>query len=66
MKITAELQGRKHRLELRAKAKAIDAVKKLGVNPETVLVKRKKEIITDDETLENNDELEIIKIVSGG
>jgi len=66
MKITAELQGKKHRLSLPAEARAIDAVQKLGINPETVLVKRGKEIITDDERLGNNDRLELIKVVSGG
>lgn len=66
MKITVRIQGRKHKVELPEKARAIDAVKKLGINPETVLVKRGKEIVTDDETLGNNDELELIKVVSGG
>ncbi|MCX6817647.1 MAG: MoaD/ThiS family protein [Candidatus Aenigmarchaeota archaeon] len=66
MKIVAELQGRKHTLVLPDKAKAIDAVQKLGVNPETVLVRRGREIITDDEPLANNDKIELIKVVSGG
>ena len=66
MKIVAELQGRKHMLVLPDKAKAIDVVQKLGINPETVLVKRGREIITDDEALANGDRIELIKVVSGG
>jgi len=66
MKITVWLQGKRKGLELPAKAKAIDAVQKMGVNPETVLVKRGSEILIDEEHLEEDDEVELIKIVSGG
>jgi len=66
MKITVELQGKKTKIEVPEKAKVIDAVKKINVNPETVIVKRRSEILLEDETLKNNDEIELIKIVSGG
>jgi sulfur carrier protein ThiS len=66
MKITVEILGKKRKIEVPEKAKVIDAVKKINVNPETVIVKRGKEILLEDEALKKNDEIELIKIVSGG
>lgn len=66
MKITLETQGKKRIIELPQKAKVVDAIIRLGINPQTVLVRRGREIVTDDDTLGNGDELEIIKVVSGG
>ncbi len=39
---------------------------KLKLNPETVLVVRKEEVLTEDELLKNKDEIEILSVVSGG
>ena len=38
----------------------------LSINPETVLVVRNKEVITEDEPLNDKDTLEILNVVSGG
>lgn len=39
---------------------------KLKLNPETVLVVRKGEVLTEDELVKNKDEIEILSVVSGG
>ncbi len=39
---------------------------KLKLNPETVLVVRKKEVLTEDELVKNKDKIEILSVVSGG
>ncbi|HLD72491.1 MAG TPA: MoaD/ThiS family protein [Candidatus Nanoarchaeia archaeon] len=39
---------------------------KLKLNPETVLVVRKEEVLTEDELVKNKDEIEILSVVSGG
>ena len=39
---------------------------KLKINPETVIVTRSNEIITDDETIKDDDEIVILSVVSGG
>ena len=42
---------------------ALEAAK---INHETVLVKRKKQLIPHDATLKDKDELELITVISGG
>ena len=41
-------------------------LQKLKINPETVLVSKNGEIVTEDETISGNDSVEIMKIISGG
>ncbi|MBI2579493.1 MAG: MoaD/ThiS family protein [Candidatus Aenigmarchaeota archaeon] len=43
-----------------------DALRKAGINQETVLVKRRGELCADTETLSENDVLETIRVISGG
>jgi len=43
-----------------------DLLNQLNINPETVLVTRNNEVLTEDETLENNNTIEILSVVSGG
>ena len=38
----------------------------LGINPETVLVVRNGEVITEQETLHDKDQLKILSVISGG
>ena len=43
-----------------------DALNSVKINFETVLVKRKGRLIAQDETLKDNDVLELIAVISGG
>nr|MBI4156562.1 MoaD/ThiS family protein [Candidatus Woesearchaeota archaeon] len=43
-----------------------DLMKKLNLNPETVLISRNNELITDDINLEDNDEIKFLSVISGG
>lgn len=47
-------------------ARVIDVLKMAKINPETVLVKRGGQLIPHDETLKDNDILELIAVISGG
>jgi len=58
--------GKNRNIELPSKAKVSDLLDKSGINPETVIIKRGKEIIPDTEVLKDKDKLEAIKIISGG
>lgn len=49
---------------LRMPAKRL--LEKLDVLPETVVVVRNEEIITEDEMIEAQDEVELIRVISGG
>ena len=66
MKIKAKFLGKEKVLAVGEGANVLDVLRKMDINPETVLVKRGKEIITEDEPLAGRDEIEIIKVVSGG
>ena len=43
-----------------------DLLKELKINPETVLVTRESEVITEDEKISADDKLEILSVISGG
>ncbi len=45
---------------------ARDAVEKVGLDPEAVLVVRNGELVTDDVILSDEDEVKLIAVVSGG
>jgi len=44
----------------------LDALKSINANPESVIVKRKDEILLEGDVLNDGDELELIKVISGG
>ena len=46
--------------------KIIDLLKDLETNPETVVVKRNGIVVPEEEELSDNDEIEVIPVVSGG
>lgn len=41
-------------------------LKELKLNPDTVLVMRNGQLITEDEPLENTDTIKILSVISGG
>lgn len=41
-------------------------LKKMKINPETVLVSKNGEIALEDETVSEKDSVEILKVISGG
>lgn len=43
-----------------------DLLKKLNINPVTVIVSRNNELILEDERLNNNDEIKVLSVISGG
>ena len=53
-------------LELENNSQVIDLLKKLNINPVTVIVSRNNELILEDEILNNNDEIKILSVISGG
>lgn len=64
--VTAKVRNQTKKVAVKGNSNVLNVLKELKINPETVLVKRGKEIITDEEILGNGDEIEIIKVVSGG
>ena len=53
-------------VELDNKSTVSDLLKELKINPVTVIVSRNNELILEDEKLNNNDEIKILSVISGG
>ena len=52
--------------ELEGQRRVRDAIKKVGLIPQTVLAVRDDKLLTGDVMLEGNDEVKLIAVVSGG
>jgi sulfur carrier protein ThiS len=52
--------------EIEGRMTARQAVEKVGLIPETVLVVRQGQLLTEDTLLETTDEIRLVAVVSGG
>jgi thiamine biosynthesis protein ThiS len=52
--------------ELKAGTTARDTLKKIGVDPESVLVVVNGKLVTDDVILKEDDQVKLVAVVSGG
>jgi sulfur carrier protein len=52
--------------ELKGGMTARDAIRKVGLDPEAVLVVRNGELVTEDTILRDEDEVKLVAVVSGG
>lgn len=43
-----------------------DLLRELKINPETVVVSKNREIVAEDEQLQENDNIRLIRVTSGG
>ena len=57
-------RGKEH--EVRAGMTVQHAVEKIGLDSHSVLATRRGELITDDEILNDGDEIKLIAVISGG
>ncbi len=63
-KVTVKL--RRQTWEVKPGKTARDAIKELQLNPQSYLIVRNGELVTDDTILEPGDEIELIAAISGG
>ncbi len=53
--------------EMETKARRIrELMEELSINPETVVVRKNGEIVLDEEEIEEGDEIDFLRVVSGG
>jgi len=62
----AKLTYRDKQFELPGGMTVRDAIKKVGLSPETILATRKGKLLTDDEILREDDQIKLIAVISGG
>ena len=63
--ISVSCSGKNHEVDS-IQLSAGSLLQKLKINPETVIVSKNGEIVTEDETISGNDSVEIMKVISGG
>jgi sulfur carrier protein len=66
IRMTAELNLRDKTYEVRAGMTLLDALKKIGIVPESVIATRDGEMILEDEILKEGDKIRLIAVISGG
>lgn len=64
MKIFIEKDRSEKEIEFSGNVEAM--LEKIGENPVAVLVTRDGELLSEDDTLENSDEVKVLSVVSGG
>ena len=64
MEIYIERTDEKRILKFDGKVSAL--LERLKINPETVVVVKNNKVVTEEENLKNNDNIEILSVISGG
>lgn len=64
MKVFIERENKM--LQLKFKGTVSKLLQQLKLNPAAVLVARNNSLITEDDTLSDNDEVRILSVISGG
>jgi sulfur carrier protein ThiS len=52
--------------ELKGRWRVGDAIKEVGLTPQTVLAVREGKLLTEDVMLEDEDEVRLVVVISGG
>jgi len=66
VKVSVDRNNTNKTLELDNEASVMDLLKKININPVTVIVSRNNELILEDEKLNDKDEIKILSVISGG
>ncbi|MBI4452565.1 MoaD/ThiS family protein [Candidatus Woesearchaeota archaeon] len=64
--IFIDREDKREKIELDSDSKIEDLLKILSINPVTVIVSRNNELILEDEKLNDNDNIKILSVISGG
>lgn len=64
MQLYIEKTGRKETISFSGKASEL--LKKLRINPDTVMVVKNGTLISEDADIKNTDEIKILSVISGG
>ncbi|MBI2664799.1 MoaD/ThiS family protein [Candidatus Woesearchaeota archaeon] len=64
MQVFIESQSKNRKLSFSGTVSQL--LEKLKVNPETVIVAKNNELVTEDELLEDSDEIKLLSVISGG
>ncbi|MEW5761497.1 MAG: MoaD/ThiS family protein [Candidatus Thermoplasmatota archaeon] len=66
MKVFVRIRGTKKEIRIRKDAKLLDLLKKIKINPDGIIALVKDLPVPIDTILENEDEIELLFVASGG
>jgi len=66
IKVYIDKDRKNEELELEDNSPVKEMLKKLNINPVTVIVSRNNTLILEDEKLNDKDELKVLSVISGG
>ncbi|MDP6613072.1 MAG: MoaD/ThiS family protein [Candidatus Hydrothermarchaeota archaeon] len=66
MRIKLVLDGKERTIKAGSSSTVMHLLQSLGINRETVLVRKNGEICVEEEKIKEGDDIEIIKTISGG
>ena len=61
-----DMEDKNTKLELEDNSSVSDLLKKLNINPVTVIISRNNELVLEEDKLRDNDEIKILSVISGG
>lgn len=64
MKVYIEKTNKKQEIKFEGSAKKL--LSKLKINPETIIIIKNNELVSEDEILKDKDEIKILSVISGG
>ncbi len=59
-------ENKTKKVELGNNSIVADLLKEININPVTVIISRNNELLLEDEKLNNNDEIKVLSVISGG
>ena len=66
LKVFYDRENKEKSIELDSNLSVKDLLKKMNINPVTVIVSKNNNIILEDEKLNDKDDIKIISVISGG
>ena len=66
LKVFYDRESREKTIELGNNATIKELLKKMGINPVTVIVSKNNDVVLEDEKLKDKDDIKIISVISGG
>ena len=66
LKVFYDRESKEKTIELGNNATIKDLLKKMEINPVTVIVSKNNDVVLEDEKLKEKDDIKIISVISGG
>jgi len=66
MKIFIEKTNTTKEIQLETQTTVLEILKELEINPETVIISKNSNLITQEAKLDDDDSIEILQVISGG